>query len=88
MSFDKRTVIYHPAGGMPVTTANPFPVTGIGIGGTVNVTNCLVPVPYDELVLAYTGTQLDSVEYKMAGATVATLTLTYVAGNLTSVVKT
>ena len=49
--------------------------------------NSLIPVEYDELELAYTVNDLTSVIYKLGGATVATLTLSYTTGKLTGVVK-
>lgn len=48
----------------------------------------LVTAAHDELDLAYTGTDLTTVTYKLSGSTVATLTLTYASpGVLSSVVK-
>lgn len=49
----------------------------------------LVPLVYDALVLTYNvdGTTA-TVIYKAAGVTVATLTLGYTSGNLTSVART
>lgn len=49
--------------------------------------NGLVPEAYDELVLSYTGADLTGVVYKLSGATIATLTLSYTSGNLTSVTR-
>jgi hypothetical protein len=43
---------------------------------------------YDSITLGYTSNVLTSVVYKLSGATVATLTLTYTDGNLTGVEKT
>jgi hypothetical protein len=56
----------------------------------VRCANDFAPAAYDKIELGYTGTDLTSVVYKLAGATVATLTLVYVApgGNLTSVTRT
>lgn len=48
----------------------------------------LVNVEYDEVALAYTGTLLTTVEYKLASVTVATLTLSYTGTLLTGVVRT
>lgn len=46
----------------------------------------LVPENYDKIELAYTGSNLTTVTYKLSGATVATLTLGYDgADNLISV---
>lgn len=42
---------------------------------------------YDELGLSYTGSNLTGVVYKASGVTIATLTLGYTDGKLTSVVK-
>jgi hypothetical protein len=47
----------------------------------------LVNQPYNEIVLSYTGTDVTGVVYKLSGVTVATLTLGYTSGNLTSVVR-
>ncbi len=43
---------------------------------------------YDSIELSYTGSDLTGVVYKISGATVATLTLTYVAGILQTITKT
>lgn len=53
----------------------------------VSIGNSLVPVSYDSIVLGYTGTDLTTATYKKAGVTVATLTLAYSSGTLTSVVS-
>jgi len=45
----------------------------------------LVPESYDEIDLSYTVDDLTGVVYKLDGATVATLTLTYTLGKLTKV---
>jgi voltage-gated potassium channel Kch len=47
----------------------------------------LVNQPYDQITLSYTGTDLTGVVYRLSGVTVATLTLGYTSGNLTSVVR-
>lgn len=47
----------------------------LGIGGT------LVPEKYDSIQLAYTGDNLTEVTYKLAGSTVAVLTLAYDGSN-------
>lgn len=49
--------------------------------------NALVPVEYDEIVLTYTGSNVTTVVYKLATATVATLTLSYSGSNLIGVVR-
>jgi hypothetical protein len=46
----------------------------------------LVPTAYDEIDLTYSGSDIATAVYKLAGTTVKTLTLTYTSGNLTSVV--
>lgn len=43
----------------------------LGVGGT------LVPEKYDSIQLGYTGDNLTEVTYKLSGATIAVLTLTY-----------
>ena len=47
----------------------------------------LVPAAFDEVALAYTGDDLTTVTYKLAGVTVATLTLGYTGTNLTSITR-
>lgn len=47
----------------------------------------LVPEPYDEITLSYTGSDLTGVVYKSASVTVATLTLAYDTGKLVSVAR-
>jgi hypothetical protein len=47
----------------------------------------LVPEPYDEITLSYTGSDLTEVVYKSASVTVATLTLAYDTGQLVSVAR-
>jgi len=49
--------------------------------------NSFTPSVYDTVELSYTGTNLTGVVYKLGGVTVSTLTLTYVGGDLTKVVK-
>jgi len=54
----------------------------------VDILNQLVSEEYDEIVLAYTGSNLTTVEYKLDSTLVATLTLTYdVSDNLIDVLK-
>lgn len=53
-----------------------MPVAGLGIP------------PHDSITNTYTGDNLTGVVYKLAGVTVATLTLAYTGSNLTSVTKT
>lgn len=54
----------------------------------VNLLNALIPEKYDEVDLAYTGSDLTTVTYKLSSNTVATLTLSYTGGLLTNVIKT
>ena len=64
--------------------------SGTSAIGTVRVTNQLVPVNFDELVISYVGatTDISTVVYKLATATVATVTLSYDGSNrLTGVVR-
>ena len=49
--------------------------------------NSIVPAEFDTIELSYTGSDVTGVVYKVVTTTVATLTLTYVAGNLTKVVR-
>lgn len=59
-------------------------------GGEVyqEIVTGLVNQPYDQINLSYTGTDLTGVVYRLSGVIVATLTLGYTSGNLTSVVRT
>jgi hypothetical protein len=57
----------------------------------VSVGNALVPSSYDHITLGYTGDDLTSVIYRQGGAAgtvVATLTLGYTDGILTTVART
>ena len=49
------------------------------------VLNQLIPTEYDEMVLTYSGENVTGVVYKLASATVATLTLTYSGDKITRV---
>jgi hypothetical protein len=72
------------------TSSNPdIPVATTTRNGEVyqEVVQGLVNQPYDEIALSYTGTDLTGVVYRLGGVTVATLTLGYTSGNLTSVVR-
>lgn len=70
-------------------------ITGTGSNGDVPVLveNSLVPARYDEIDLTYVAAgngagEIQTVTYKLATVSIATLTLTYNASNkLTSVVK-
>jgi hypothetical protein len=56
---------------------------------TAEIVNTLVVSPYDEIDLTYDGSgNVSTVLYKSAGVLVATLSMTYTSGNLTSIVKT
>lgn len=61
-----------------VSSSNPLPVS---------VYSGLVPESYDEIGLSYTGSNLTTVTYKKASATIATLTLTYSGSQLTNVLR-
>jgi len=54
----------------------------------LRVSNGFIPEKYDQLVLAYTGSDLTTVTYKLAGVTVGTLTLSYTGSDLTGVART
>lgn len=72
------------------TSSNPdIPVATTTRNGEVyqEVVQGLVNQPHDEVVLLYTASDLTGVIYKLSGVTVATLTLGYTGGNLTSVVR-
>jgi len=56
----------------------------------VQIQNSLVPKNYDYITLAYTGSNLTTVEYKTGGSSgtlVATLTLAYTGAVLDSITK-
>lgn len=81
---------------MPTTVSNSaasvnpdIPVATVVRSGNVyqEIVSGLVNQPYDEIALSYTGTDLTGVVYRLAGVTVATLTLGYTDGNLTSVAR-
>ena len=81
---------------MPTTVSNSavsvnpdIPVATVVRSGNVyqEIVQGLVNQPYDQITLSYTGTDLTGVVYKLSGVTVATLTLGYTSGNLTSVVR-
>lgn len=57
------------------------------LGSPIPVSEGLSVPPHDEIAMTYVGTDISTVTYKLAGATVATLTLGYTDGNLTSVVR-
>lgn len=57
-------------------------------GLIVDTCDSLVPGPYDNIQLGYTGPNLTSVIYKLGLAVVSTITLGYAGANLVSVVKT
>jgi len=64
-------------------------VNGKGAYNIINASS-LVPNLYDYIELTYTGSNPTTVVYKTGGAsgtTVATLTLTYVSDNVTSVTR-
>lgn len=73
--------VYKPSAGTPVA------VRTIASENYQLMGNGLVPEAYDELVLSYSGTDVTGVVYKLSGTTIATLTLGYTSGNLTSVVR-
>ena len=43
---------------------------------------------YDEIDIGYTGSNMTTVVYKLAGVTVSTLTMTYSGSNITKVTRT
>ena len=53
----------------------------------VSLIDSLINVEYNELSLSYTGSDLSGVIYKLNSVVVATLTLGYTGGLLTSVVR-
>lgn len=60
-------------------------VTGTKIGDKYHLdflAGGAIPGNYDDIVLSYTGKNLTSVVYKLDGATIATLTLTYTGNQL------
>lgn len=71
-------------------SSNPdISVATVTQGGAVfqEMVQGLVNQPHDEIAMTYTGSDLTGVTYKLGGETVATLTLGYTGGNLTSVVR-
>lgn len=71
-------------------SVNPdIPVATTVRGGNVyqEIVQGLVNQPFNEINLTYTGSDITTVVYKLSGTTVATLTLGYTGGNLTSVVR-
>ncbi len=71
-------------------SVNPdIPVATVVQNGNVyqEMVQGIVNQPHDEIVLSYTGTNLTGVTYKLAGTTVATLTLGYSGSTLTSVLR-
>jgi len=57
-------------------------------GNQIPLASGLVPEAYDEINISYSGDDISTVIYKNGGVTVATLTLSYLAGKLTTIVKT
>jgi len=81
---------------MPTTVSNSaasvnpdIPVATVVQGGNVyqEIVSGIANQPHDQILLSYTGTNLTGVVYKLAGATVATLTLAYTGSQLTSVTR-
>jgi TATA-box binding protein (TBP) (component of TFIID and TFIIIB) len=81
---------------MPTTVSNSaasvnpdIPVATVVRSGNVyqEIVQGLINQPHDQIILSYTGTDLTGVVYRLAGVTVATLTLGYTSGNLTSVLR-
>ena len=71
-------------------SVNPdIPVATVVQSGSVyqEIVSGIVNQPHNEIVLSYTGSNLTGVAYKLAGITVATLTLGYTGTQLTSVVR-
>jgi hypothetical protein len=57
------------------------------VAGSMIMTNTLVPVNYDSVTLGYTGNNVTSAVYSLAGNTVATLTIGYTGNLVSSVVR-
>lgn len=64
------------------------PVIDYGARAELQTLNSLVPSVYDTIQLSYTANNLTTVVFKLAAATVSTLTLAYTGARLDSVVKT
>jgi hypothetical protein len=80
------------AGTLAVETELEQPITDSQLrAAPINVSQSSLPglrIPdHDTIELSYTGSDLTNVVYKLAGVTVATLTLAYTDGNLTSVTR-
>lgn len=73
-----NVTVYDENGNPLGTTSNPL---------TILDGSALIPKAYDSIALAYTGNLLTGVTYKAAATTVATLTLGYTNGLLTSVAR-
>ena len=65
-------------------TVGELSVTGVAVSNWPD----LITEKYDEIALGYSGTTLTTVTFKLASATVATLTLSYSGTTLTGVTKT
>jgi hypothetical protein len=81
---------------MPTTVSNSaasvnpdIPVATVVRSGQVyqEVVSGIANQPHDQVILGYTGLNLTSVTYRLAGVTVATLTLSYTGSNLTGVLR-
>ncbi len=73
----------------PASSNPDYNVATHDVGGALyqETVRGLVNVPYDEIVISYSGADISTVVYKLATVTVATLTLSYTSGNLTGVVR-
>jgi hypothetical protein len=75
--------------GVSLRTADAGGSLPLGEGANpLQVTSGFFVPKYDEIVLSYTGSDLTGVVYKLAAATVATLTLSYTGSDLTGVTRT
>ena len=64
-------------------TVGELTVSGVAVSNFPGI----ITEQYDSITLGYDGTQLKTVTYKLASATVATLTLTYLGDTLLGVAK-
>ena len=70
--------------GFDRATERVIPVN-VASDGTLITSGSMAIPAHDSQVLAYTGSVLNTITYKLAGVTVATETLTYTDGKLTGV---
>jgi hypothetical protein len=73
-------------GKIDVDSEHAYPIL-INSDGTLRITSGFAIAQFDEIDLTYTDGNITKAVYLLAGATMATLTLTYAGNDLTKVVK-